>query len=187
MTQGRLSSFFALLVMVFFVASVAVSCGQVDRGRGSITITSQSPSMKASSAENDVRCSNEEPSPITATRAVNALRAFGFTIFPVPDPVCAPQLVTQLSNTLFRGPNVNVPSHDAITSREGQLICDVETGLSPAARDRPWDARTFDDGAHGVEVNVANVSCVLFAPAAKNIELVEKLEEALRSLGKTSR
>ena len=87
----------------------------------------------------------------------------------------------QLSNALSERPDAKVADLDELRKREGHLICDVETGLSPAAKEDPWRLRTFDDGEHGVQVNIANVTCVLFADENKQ-DLVDRLERTLLRL-----
>jgi hypothetical protein len=155
-----------------------LGCGQARDERAA---EEQAVARGAETIQGDSRCADRDGSPVRARQVMDVLRNHGFSVYGVEDPVCRSQLVVQFSNALSERSDAKVADVDELRKREGHLICDVETELSPAARENPWRLRTFDDGEHGVQVNIANVTCVLFADENKQ-ELVHRLKRSLLSL-----
>lgn len=122
-------------------------------------------------------CQDGPTEPLTKGQVVPVLRDHGFSVYPDPYTCAgATDIMIDLSNILFFGPNANEEQHDEITAREGHLICSLRT--SPIYGDTN-DVQEFERSAEKVKLVLANLECTLYPEQDAQ---VERLDEAFAAL-----
>jgi hypothetical protein len=132
----------------------------------------------------ETRCRTGDGRPITVQMARATLRAHGFTVDEVTDPVCSPTLIAELANLHLSGPtNQNSSARSEIRRREGHLICSIDRSQQlPDQNPRELIEETV--GNADARWYVANVDCSIYAHEDRRHEQVARLRAALKALGR---
>jgi hypothetical protein len=112
------------------------------------------------------------------------LRAAGVHVYRDHPHSCdAPQIVANLTNTLFSGPHENIDKHEAIYETEGDVFCEVDKEPAPAAKEDPSRLRSYPAAlGEGTTYEIGNVVCTIRSPESARKAREERLAAALRSL-----